>query len=103
MTDVQVWRVAVESQGWIGPVAPKLNGVDITYPWQTQLVLQGEYPDASAWVDPVNDPINQTAGKGFLVSPINPEDAGTYVLCILINADTNEKPVLKEVGAVIRY
>ena len=103
MTELSVWRIAVESEVWVGPLSVKLSGVEVTYPWQTQLVLRGEFPDDDAWVDPITDPLNVTAGKGFQCPKVNLNDAGTYDLCVLINADVTQKPVLREVATVVRY
>lgn len=103
MANLTVWRVAVEAEGWVGPLSVKFNGVETTYPWKTQLVLQGENPTDIDWVDPIDDPLGATAGKGFQVSQIDPEDAGSYTLCVQINAGVNQIPVLKEVATVVRY
>lgn len=101
--DIQVWRVAVESSVWVGPLSVMFNGVETTYDWKTQLVLRGDFPDDGDWTDPLDDPLGVTAGKGFQVEPISPDEAGSYTLCIQIDADPTQKPVLKEVGTIVRY
>jgi len=103
MADLPVWRVAVESETWVGPLSVKLNGVETTYPWKTQMVLRGEYPDDTSWVSPIDDPLGVTAGKGFQVSSVDPIEAGVYALCVLINASPDQNPVFREIGTIVRY
>jgi|SRR5882672_5297079 len=100
----QIWRVAVEAKLWMGPVSVTFNGIETTYPWKLQLVLQGEYPDDGLWQDPITDPLNLVVGKGMQLNKVTPEDAGTYKVCVQINPPaSSQQPVLKEVATLVRY